>query len=188
MIKSLQTVVDYIQNDCGVDKRHIRTQALTLRPIYKKRVNEYDGSVDADELELKPLGYTANRGLTITIGDIDSFDVISRGLLQRGVSAVDGVTFETTELRRHRDEARLLATRLAKEKARAMAHELGASLESVYTIEEVEENAHGGITFKQQARSAPASPDVGAGAGEIDITATVNVIFRLKPRDLSQEE
>ena len=61
-----------------------------------------------------------------------------RGAARRGadggVNYVHGVEFRTTELRKHKDTARALAVKAAREKATAMAGELGPALGEPRTI------------------------------------------------------
>jgi hypothetical protein len=56
--------------------------------------------------------------------------------LEAGANYVHGVQFRTTELRKYRDEARALAIKAAKEKADALARELGQKVGKPHTIRE----------------------------------------------------
>ena len=74
------------------------------------------------------VGYTASQTIAITLKDLSEYEDLLTDLLDAGVEYVHGVNFETSELRKHRDEAREMAVEAAKEKATALADQLGQSL------------------------------------------------------------
>jgi len=177
--EKINSVVDFLKSN-KVESRCIRTEVMQTHPLYDEQHRREPGV----EVKISPIGFSVQRGLTVKITDLTSFEKISGGLVKQGVNKVNGVRFETSELRKHRDEARLLAVRLAKEKAAAMAAELGATLECVHSI--AEQSHAGDMYFRQQSQCrATGAGGEGGGAGEIEIKAVVNVVFRLKVTDLS---
>lgn len=133
----------------------------------------------------KPIGYAARRSLSITIKDLKSFEDIYRGLIGKGVNDVGGIQFRTTELRKHRDAARLQAVKAAREKATAMAGELGATLSSVQTV--TESNTPVRSSFIQNSISPVdvfSESNSSVAAGVIEIQARVHVVFRLSNTEL----
>ena len=72
----------------------------------------------------------------ITLKDISAFDAVLSDALEAGATYVHGIQFRTTELRKHRDEARALAIRAAHEKAVALAQELGQEVGQPHDIRE----------------------------------------------------
>jgi len=101
-----------------IEKRHIQTDTLDLRPIY---TNNYG--------EPKTFqGYQHRRSLLLTVKNLDKLEAILADALRAGANYVHSVSFHTSELRMHRDEARALALRAAREKARDMAEELDARI------------------------------------------------------------
>jgi uncharacterized protein YggE len=103
-----------------------------------------------------------------------------------------GIEFRTTELRKHRDAAREQATRAAKEKAVALAKELGVKVGKPQTIAEQTaggfwnwsgsawQNANAMMQNSIQQAAGGESADGNLAVGQISITATVSVTFRLE--------
>jgi len=187
-------------SDAKVEPKHIRTDIITIRPIFEQtarpgwkgqvqlQANAPDIAIenpDKKKTKIKPIGYSARRQLSVTIKDLQSFETIYRGLIKQGVNDVGGIQFRTTELRKHRDDARLKAIKAAKEKAAAMAKELGATLAAVQTITE-----HNRTPFSGYAQNMIVSAEQFDGgsssiaAGEIEVTASVQVVFKLGQTEL----
>jgi uncharacterized protein YggE len=112
-------------------------------------------------------------------------------VLEAGANYVHGVEFATTELRKHRDEARALAVRAAREKAVALAKELGLKPGRARSIVEGGGGfwsgygswggRGGGYAQNVSQRSADPSEVTGTVApGQIAVTAHVSVAFDLE--------
>ncbi|XZE22295.1 SIMPL domain-containing protein [Pirellulaceae bacterium SH449] len=186
--KLVQAVRDFLKKS-GIEDRHIRTEYLTLRPEYPQSQPRYGvsalpsdpfssatGEPGADPL--KPIGYSAVRSFSIVIRDVAKFEPIYKGMLQLGVNRIDGVQFRTSELRKFRDQARLEAVKAAKEKATAMANELGVTLAGVKLVEENSSRSLPFMTNSAQV-ALPAGGESSSTGGEIAISANVRVIFFL---------
>jgi len=52
------------------------------------------------------IGYFVRKNISITLKDVSKFEQLLSNVLQAGVNYVHGIDFRTTELRKHRDEAR----------------------------------------------------------------------------------
>lgn len=194
----IKAVVEFLKSK-NISPRDIRANILNIRPIYKQNVPvkaqvmqqaiRPNAPANAqDELEdnqIKPIGFMAQRGLTVTIRDLDVFEEVYRGLVERGVNVVNGVSFQTSELRKHRDEARLQAVRAAKEKAQAMAQELGATLAAVQTITE---QGNGGFMRHAMSNAMIIAGEEAVGSGEIEISETVHVVFVLGRVEMEDEK
>jgi len=109
-----------------IPREHIRTEHVDLRPVYR----------DYHETTSDFLHYRVRKTLVITLRDIDKFEALLSAALEAGATHVHSVDFRTTELRKHRDHARALAIVAAREKAEALAKELGVSIGDVHTIRE----------------------------------------------------
>ncbi len=189
----IQAVVNFLR-ESSVEQKHIKTERITIRPLVEQKgqgkAQIAQQAFNAAPLpnrrrgeeQLVPIGYAASRQLQINIQQLEQFEMIYRGLIERGVNVVDGVKFQTSELRTHKDSARLKAIRAAREKATAMANELGATLAAVQTINE---NSGGGYryAFNNFSESLPAEGGE-FSAGMIEITASVQVVFKLGNTDL----
>jgi uncharacterized protein YggE len=103
---------------------------------------------------------------------------------------VRGIEFRTTDLRKHRDKVRLDAVRAAREKAQAMSAELGATLASVKTIHESVGGGGYGGRMDQNTTSdvfgAPSDAESTFAAGQISITASVEIVFVLGNTELKK--
>ena len=72
----------------------------------------------------------------ITLKDISKFEPLLSSVLEAGVNYIHGVDFRTTELRTYRDQARAMAIQAAREKAIALAKELGEEIGRPHRIDE----------------------------------------------------
>jgi len=158
----------------GIDVQDVQTDYLSIEPMYDEK----------DPLKLR--AYNARRSIGVRLRKIADFEKVLAGALQAGANSVYGVEFRTTQLRKHRDTARQLAIRAAKEKATALAGELGAKIGKVQSISE---NTLGGSSWlfgnsrlSNVMQSEPSPPDnelSGLSVGQISISASVSVTFQL---------
>ncbi len=110
----------------GISRSHLQTDYLNIEPHY-----EYEY-----ERRRNFVGYAVRKTLVVTLRDIDKFESLLSGVLEAGANYVHGIDFRTTELRRYRDQARSQALKAAKEKAAAMAAELGLEVGEPRSIQE----------------------------------------------------
>ena len=114
-----------IAKEHKIEEKHIQTDFLSIDPRYE------------DSYEHKKfIGYFVRKSIVITVRDISKFESILSDMLEKGANYVHGVQFRTTELRRHRDQARSLAIKAAREKAIALAKELRQRVGEPYKIQE----------------------------------------------------
>ena len=168
----------------GLRPEDIRTEFLDIQPRYKD-----------EHVRSSFIGYFARRSLSLTLRDTSRFETLVSAVLTAGANYLHGVEFRTTELRRHRDEARVLALRAAREKAEGMAAALNTGLGQPTSIQEGHSGwwspysswwggRFGAAMFQnvvQERRSAGTTAD-SLVPGQISVTATVNVTFELEPR------
>ncbi|MBN2425080.1 MAG: SIMPL domain-containing protein [Calditrichaceae bacterium] len=114
-----------------IESKHIQTDYLGIEPIYSDSY-EYRNKIE----DYKIIGYLVRKTIVITVRDLSLFESLLTDLLKAGANHVHGISFRTTELRKYRDEARLLAIKAAKEKAAALAGELGQKIGDPYHIQE----------------------------------------------------
>jgi uncharacterized protein YggE len=169
----------------GVAEADIQTDVLNVELAYR------DGSHPSRGLE----GYYFRRAYSVTLQDPRKFEAFVTAALSGGANRLMGFEFKTRNLRPHRDEARLLAIRAAREKAEALGGALGLKLGPARTISE------GGFGYSGAYRSwwgwggysQGQSQNVMTTAGEsepggetlplgrIGVRATVSVTFELVP-------
>ena len=185
----VKAVVRFL-TESKIDDKFIRTELIRIRPIFEQpskspypRQQTAQGAASSQprsvEEKIKPIGYSARREISVTINDLSSFETIYRGLIERGVNEVDNLAFQSSELRKHRDEARLLAVRAAREKAEAMARELGCTLAAVQTIRESNPGWRGSNMMQNRVSLAGGEAGSSVASGMMTISATVDVVFVL---------
>ena len=178
-------VVKFIRQT-GVDEKDIQTDFVGVEPNY-----------DQASSRTRPVIYVVQRGIGIKLRKIADFERLLTGLLKNGVTHTHGIDFRTSELRKHRDAARNLAIRAAREKADALAKELGVKRGRPYQISE----SYGGGWWswgggfrgaryggRQQNVSQAAGGGGGGGdvvesglsIGQISVSATVGVGFLIE--------
>jgi hypothetical protein len=168
----------------GVEEKHIQTDTMTVEITYK------DNGHPARGIE----GYFARRAYSVTLKDVKQFEAFVATVLKNGANVIHGFEFKTTELRKHRDEARKRAIRAAKEKAEALAVELGAKVGKPRSIGEGYSGGGGyrswwgwgGYNYQTNAQVAVQSDGPGEGGetmplGQIAVRAQVSVTFDLEP-------
>ena len=114
-----------VASEFKIDPGHIQTEYVNIEPRYR------DGYEKRDFI-----GYFVSKTVVITLRDVTLFEDLLSSMLAAGVNYVHGVQFRTTELRRHKDEARALAITAAREKAQALAAELGQQVGEPQSIVE----------------------------------------------------
>jgi uncharacterized protein YggE len=136
--------------------------------------------------------YRVRKGITVTVKDTDILEKVLKGAIEAGANGIDGVQFRSTDLRKHKDQARLMAVQAAREKAVDMAGALGQKIGRPRTISEQPSNYngwggwwgyYGNVTAQNAVQNAgPAQDATGevTALGQIRINAKVMVAFELK--------
>jgi hypothetical protein len=167
----------------GVRAEHIQTDYIDIEPRYEDNY-EKRGFV----------GFFVRKTIVVRLRDISRFEDLLTGVLEEGVSYVHGIQFRTTELRKYRDEARTLAIRAAREKAVALAGELGEEVGRPRTVQEDHVGWWGWYNSWWGARwgggmAQNVVQEVGGGSmpedgslapGQITVNARVTVSFALE--------
>jgi uncharacterized protein YggE len=156
----------------GIDNKDIQTAYLDLQPTsyYQKQVRINN--------------FTATQSLSVTVRDLAKLDVVMDTVMSAGANCIDGIEYQSSELRRYRDQARDEAAQAAKEKASALAMALGNQLGKTYSIEEVQQwntsYGYGGLAANvimegpdKRSRTPTTAP------GQLTVTASVVVRFDL---------
>lgn len=169
----------------GLEDRNISSQEQSLSARYQD-----------DRPGKGIVGYVATRWYAFRIDDVKKVQPVVDAAMSHGGNELQSVTYETSELRKHRDRARQLAIRAAKEKASALAVELLCRVGSPRKIGEgYAENAYrdyiGSNNFQTAQVAEPATGEGDAdGAeplGQLSIRAAVHVVFDLKPALLNKD-
>jgi uncharacterized protein YggE len=178
----VQRVIRLIQS-CGVQRQHIQTEYISIEPHYRDEYAKNDF-----------LGFFVRKTIVVTLRDVTRFEELLTGVLDEGVTHVHGIQFRTTELRKHRDEARALAIRAAREKAVALAGALGHEVGEPTSIYEDHigwwswynswwgTRWGGGMAQNviQETGGSAWGEDDALSPGQISVRARVTVSFRLE--------
>jgi uncharacterized protein len=164
-----------------IDEKHIQTDTLNIS-VQPRNYQKPSEGID---------GYWARRSYAITLKDTKLFEQLVDSALKSGANRIYGFDFRTTELRKHRDEARKMAIEAAREKAVALAAELDCKLGKPRTIDEEAAAMYyrgnwGGnaIANAQVQAQAPGVDESGQvmPLGQIPVRANVRVVFDLVPQ------
>lgn len=156
-----------------VKGKDVQTDFINVEPTYDSNISR-----------TKPVIYIVRKSIEVNLTKIDAFEGLLTGLLTNGVNNVHGIEFRTSQLRKHRDVARAMAIRAAREKADALASELGVKRGKVYSINANDWGGRYGGAMSQNAVQNTEGPS-GAGdgtlsIGQISVSASVNVLFLIE--------
>jgi len=161
--------------DAGVDAKNIQTSALSMGPEY------------SEEKIPKLFGYRVSQTVVLTLKDISKYEGLLTDALKAGVNRVDGINFAISDPKKYNDEARLKAIKAAREKATAMATELGQSVGKPWEVTETEYDttalsANFGANFYKNAFMSKVAVQTESpiAGGEVTINALVRVSFQLE--------
>lgn len=161
----------------GIEEKDLATDNLHLEPIYRWGGEEQIFN-----------GFVCRKSLVITLRRPEKLDELVELVVASGANMIQGIEFRTTELRRHRDEARRMALQAAREKAEAMAAVLGQRIgaprnisENVSTWEPPMPRARGMAQNAMMMQDGAGEEAVSSTAlGRIRVRATVSVVFDLR--------
>jgi hypothetical protein len=159
----------------GVEQKYIETSALRMGPTY------------SEEKVPRLLGYEVSQSIAITLRNVSKYESLMTRLLEAGVNRVDNASFRVSEPRKTRDEARSKAVAAAKEKATAMARELGQTVGKPWEVIEEGEGDDSILAGLRSRANANYAYDVGSGpeestiaSGQVTVRAAVKVSFQLE--------
>ena len=166
----------------GVKEKDIQTDHLSIEPRYKSGYSKKDF-----------IGYFVRNTISASLMKPDKTEMLIIGVLNAGVTHIHGITFETTQFKKHREIARKLALEAAREKGENMAAVFGKKIGDPVQINEHRQYSpyYGswwgysrGEAMSQnvvQNRSGQADDMSDTIAlGKISVRASVTVVFELR--------
>jgi uncharacterized protein len=162
----------------GIADSNIKTSGVTVTIAYDDQHRAPSRAI---------VGYVVRRSYDITANSAATAEqVINRGLAN-GANQISQIDFRSTEMRRYRDQARVMATKAAREKAELIAGQLGATVGAPRNISEAATYYSGRSSQNLMTQNVTSYADddgdsdsVGAVApGQIAVRATVSVTFDL---------
>ena len=175
-----------LAREIGVGAKDVQTDYISVEPVHQGYSESRAG---------KFLHYLVRKTIVVLLRDTTKFESILSGGLERGATYILRVRFEVDNLKQHRDKARSDAIRAARDKAQALAGELGAKLGRVMSIQDYgsydpalhyggswRERYEGGQSQVSSQGDSPVSPTVGdtLALGQMRISAQINVSFELQ--------
>ncbi len=173
----------------GIADKDIQTDHLSINQRF---VNDGRG-VGAQVLD----GYTVRNMFAVTLNDPAKVDALISSVLATGVTHLLNVSFQTSELKKHREQARELAVKGAREKAEKMTAALGVKVGAALQISEVQQysgssyysswsgdrwdNPRGNNSMSSQIVSQVSGGDAtdALALGKVAVRASVSVSFEL---------
>lgn len=169
-----------------------KIESSNIQTDYIRIGQRYGEYVTGKPREFK--GYAVTQTITILLKNISRFESLLSDLVKAGISELGGVTFRASQMRTHMDRARALAMKAAKEKATALAGEIGQKIGKAVNITEVGMNVKAAYEDEDDGNTTsnnyrlPSSAEINASAsdnqgtiapGMISIIARVKVSFEL---------
>lgn len=178
----------------NIESKHIKVDYINIKPGDISAKPEYDYSYG--DVPPENRGYVVRKCMVVTLKDLTKFDEFLTEVVKNGAEYVQGVEFKTSELRKHKDKARELAVKAAREKAEAMAEVLGQKAGKAVSIREEQEyywswydswysGWYGGSriyasNYVQNVVSVEPQNTEGVEPGQIRVNAKVSVDFILQ--------
>jgi len=156
--------------DLGIDSKDIQTAYLSLQPQFDYRKG------------MQISYFSAEQSLTVKLHDVSKIDDVLDALIRAGGNRVDGIEYQSSELRKYRDQARDEAVKAAREKADALAKALGQQIGKAYSIEEERPQMFSPYGYSNSVVTRNESPKPGGpstSAGQLKVSAAVTVTFDL---------
>lgn len=170
-----------VAKERGIDPAKIQTDFIDISPSY------------SNESPRVPT-YTVRKSIVIESNDLAGFEALLSAIINAGANHVHSVQFRTSDMRKHRDDARRMAIKAAQEKAKLIAEGFGRTVGKAYVIAEGHDGWSGSYgswwgsryassanTFNIASSSGAATPvESTLAPGRISVTASVNVTFLLE--------
>lgn len=163
---------------CGqkneIDPKYVQTSAISIYPRYETTYYNKNSFI----------GYQVNKTIVFILKDIAKFETFLSSVLEAGANNVQGIQFRTSELRKYKDQARVMAVKAAREKAVAVSAELGQKIGRPYTIKEEEISYYDrGYSNTNSWRDSGQGAEMSEGTialGQISVKAKFAVSFELE--------
>jgi hypothetical protein len=170
----------------GITESELQTSQVHIAPQYRNREDEpFPAEGRRHQESPNVLFYSVSQSISCTLHDVSKIPNVTADALSAGITRVSGANLRTSQLRKYRDQARAMAIRSAKEKAVALASELGAKVGRPFTITEQsgDDDIRYNSTAFQRSSAAPIDSDgtaPGFAPGTISVNAQVSVSFLLE--------
>jgi len=158
----------FFLNGISILEKYVKTTYLRLNKNYDYQTKSYN--------------YVASQSISIFLTDLNSYELLMNGLMNRGINRVDGILFSSSIVNELKSEARKKAIENAKMKAKEYAGVLNQSIGKAVSISEFSNKNNDSFSYKSgpmQSSAAPVANQQTISIGEIEIVSKVNVSFLL---------
>jgi uncharacterized protein len=180
-------VLEYLRGE-DVEDRDIQTSNASFYPKYETARGDRS-ILPCNEFYCPPVpdktvivGYVASESITLKVRDIDAVGDLMTGLGERGVSQLSGPNFSIDDEDMLKADARKKAIEDAREKAKALAKDLGVRLGRVVTFSEsdypVPFYSRGAALMAEDA--AQKAPSAELPTGENIISSNVTLTYEIR--------
>lgn len=156
----------------GITLADISTTGLSLQPRYP---NDYPREQSAAP---EITGYQAQNRVTVTVRDLAKLGTVLDALVQGGVNGIDGVSFGISDTSALEAEARAMAARDARARAEAYAAAIGTEITGILSMQEVN-MGRPPMPYGRMEMAMASDTAVPVSGGEMDVTASLSVVFSL---------
>jgi hypothetical protein len=181
--ESLNAILAYLEEE-EVEERDIRTQYYNLNPRYEytQSICDTRGFCPPGEQVLR--GYEVNQTVEVKVRNTDNAGELISGVGTRGATNVSGLNFTIDDEEALMAEARAAAIENAKEKAEALAEDLGVRIVRIQNFWEEQGympyGRGGDMMMESAAVSNDAAVTPGVPMGENLVQSRVNIIYEVK--------
>jgi hypothetical protein len=156
----------------------VKKAGVAAEDIQTANVSVYPEYSDGDGKTMRVSGYRANVQVRVKLRDIDAIGDVIGAASDAGANEVGGPSFMLSDDADVRNDAIELAIADARTRAEVMAEAAGKSLGEIISVSET------GVSvppvFYGAERAAVAYDAVAIEPGQLDISASVTVVFELK--------
>lgn len=174
--RRINDAIGYLKSE-GVKEEDIQTTAYNVYPHYEW-IQEPCVRGVCPPGQSVPTGFDVSQTVTVKVRDIKKSGDLLTGIGKREVTNISGLSFTVDDIEKVRDEARKMAIADAKERAEALADDLGVDLDRIQGMYEVQDGgpypmyeAYGGDMAMGAVKAA--APEVSPGSQEIEVTIEI---------------
>ena len=160
-----------IQNlkEAGIPAQNIQTSNFSIQPVYTSSKSLDSGVRPVDH-------YRVSNMVQATANDLKRLGTVLDALVRDGANRVNGISFGLSDRQAAMDDARRLAVANAKHKAALYAKAAGVTLGPILSISE---GGGAALPHAEMMMMARAASPVPIEAGELSISADVNIVWQL---------
>ena len=173
--KELKQKNDFIINDVLAFIKSMNIADKQVQTEYVRLNKNYD-------YQTKTYNFSANQSVSIHLKNLELYESLMNGLMERGINRIDGISFSASTINDLKSQARIKAMQNAKMKAEEYTKVLNQSIGKAVLITEFNNtNYPGPVNRKTMMMSSDASgmEQQTIAVGEIEVVTKVNVSFLL---------